>query len=54
MTPPLMGSLTQPDGNFTFSVRDLDTMLADPEVMKALGPDMAAALRTVRGQLGAS
>jgi len=39
-------------GNLTISAADLDAMLADPDVLQALSPDITAALQQVRAQLG--
>jgi hypothetical protein len=56
--PPQAGSSrrapagTVEGGNLTISAADLDAMLADPDVLQALSPDITAALQQVRAQLG--
>ncbi|MCC6556094.1 MAG: hypothetical protein IT372_24295 [Polyangiaceae bacterium] len=46
-------SLLPLDGrNITVSAADLDAMLADPEVLQALSPDIRSALEQVRTQMG--
>ncbi|NUQ13238.1 MAG: hypothetical protein HUU26_13075 [Gemmatimonadaceae bacterium] len=39
-------------GNITVSPADLDAMLADPDVVKALSPDIRSAIEQVRAQMG--
>ena len=39
-------------GSITLSPADLDAMLSDPAVVRALSPEIKAALEQVRAQLG--
>lgn len=49
--PPPPQSPPADGGRLSFSRADLDSMLADPEVLRSLGPEMTTALKQVRVQL---